>query len=189
MSGELYPVEETARLGPHMAALSPRMRQFVYALIQTGCSQAKAAELAGYQGGPKTWKTMGWKLAHDPRVQAAIHEEAQKLLRSTSIMAIGVISDIARNPEAEAKDRLRAAVELLNRSGLHAQSEHKVVVERTPNDAEVISQIRSMAGRLGIDADKLLGRVAALPAPIDVEFEVIDGGDEWTIQPGEVGDD
>ena len=48
--------------------LTDKQRQFVFALIQTGCSQSKAAELAGYAGGPDTWKAMGWRLAHDARL-------------------------------------------------------------------------------------------------------------------------
>lgn len=127
-----YAVESEMHLGPAMRALSPMMRQFVLALIQTGCSNAKAAELAGYQGGPDTWKSMGWKLAHDARVQAALHEEAQKLIRSTAVMAIRVITDIAKDPEVDPKARLKAATELLNRSGLHPTTEHKLTVERVP---------------------------------------------------------
>ena len=107
---------EDAKLGPAMEALAPRMRQFVLAILQTGCTHSKAAELAGYSGGPDTWKAMGWKLSRDARVQAAIHEEAQKLIRSTSIMAINVIAEIATNPKVKAADRLKAATELLNRS-------------------------------------------------------------------------
>lgn len=176
MSNDLWPVEGGARLGPAMRALSPMMRRFVYALLQTGCSNAKAAQLAGYSGGSKTWKSKGWALAHDARVQAAIHEEAQKLIRSTAVMAINVITDIAKNPEAENKDRLKAAVELLNRSGLHAQSEHRVVVEDRRTEQEMLTRIHVLAKGLGLDAEQLLGNAAtALPAPaIDAEFEVVD---------------
>ncbi len=173
-----YQIDADARQGPAMEALSPMMQQFVLALIQTGCSHAKAAELAGYQGGPNTWKAMGWKLAHDARVQAAVHEEAQKLIRSTSIMAIGVITDIARDPKVDPKARLKAATELLNRSGLHATSEHKVTVERTLTDAGMIERIKTLATALGLDPKVLLGSAAV----VDAEFEVLEI-DEWTIQP------
>lgn len=182
MSQELahYQIDADARLGPAMSALSPRMQQFVLALIQTGCSQAKAAELAGYQGGPKTWKAMGWRLAHDSRVQAAIHEEAAKLIRSSSVMAIGVIQDIAKDPTVDAKDRLKAALAILDRSGLHAHSEHKVTVEHHPNQEEMLLRIKEMAGRLGLDPVKLLGKYGIVT---DAEFSVVgaDDEDEWTV--------
>lgn len=153
-----------------MEALTDRQRQFVLALIQTGCSQSKAAELAGYRGGPDTWKAVGWRLAHDSRVQAAIHEEAQKLIRTTSVMAIKVVEGLAQDRNVDPKVRLKAATELLNRSGLHAQSEHKVTVERHLSDKEVRSQIVAFARELGLDPRSVLG--AAFP--IDAEFEVVE---------------
>lgn len=176
-----YQIDADARLGPAMEALSPMMRQFVLALIQTGCSQAKAAELAGYQGGANTWKAMGWRLAHDARVQAAIHEEAQKLIRSTAIMAIGVITGIAKDPKVDAKDRLKAALELLNRSGLSAVTEHKVTVERRMDDAAMIERIKVLATDLGIDHRQLLGQAGVV---VDAEFQVVEA-DDWTIRPGD----
>lgn len=178
-----YVTESEMHLGPAMRALSPMMRQFVLALIQTGCSNAKAAELAGYQGGPNTWKAMGWKLAHDARVQAALHEEALKLIRSTAVMAIGVITGIAQDPQVDPKARLKAATELLNRSGLHPTTEHKLTVERVRDDASLVAEIKVMARELGLDPVSLLGAAA-----IDAEFEVVTPADEWTVGPDETDD-
>ena len=98
MTRALATYDTEAKLGPAMAALNPNMQQFALAILQTGCSQARAAELAGYTGDRETLKATGWRLAHDQRVQAAIHEEAQKLIRSTSVMAINVITEIAQSP-------------------------------------------------------------------------------------------
>lgn len=162
--------DDDGHLGPAMEALPPRQRQFVFALIQTGCTQSKAAELAGYAGGPNTWKAMGWRLAHDSRVQAAIHEEAQKLIRSTSVMAINVITEIASNPKVEAKDRLKAAVELLNRSGLHAHTEHKLTVEHHRSETEEVQRIRQFAEQLGLDPRQLLGNAGVV---VDAEFQIV----------------
>lgn len=166
-----YNIDADARLGPCMAALTDLQRQFVLALLQTGCSNAKAAQLAGYAGNADVLKSAGWRLAHDARIQAAIQEEAQKLIRSTAGMAIGVITEIARDPNVEPKDRLKAAVELLNRSGLPSQTEHKITVERVNRtSAEIIAEIRTLAGDLGFDATPLL-RSAGV---VDAEFKVIE---------------
>lgn len=165
-----YQVDADARLGPAMAALTAKQQQFVFAVIQTGCSQAKAAELAGYAGGPDTWKAMGWRLAHDSRVQAAMHEEAQKLIRSTSVMAVKVITAIAEDGKIDPKTRLKAATELLNRSGLHAQTEHKVTVERVESDQEKVARIINMARQLDLDPRQLLGSAGVT---VDAEFTVI----------------
>lgn len=174
-----YQIDADARLGPCMDALNDRQRQFVLALIQTGCSQSKAAELAGYRGGPDTWKAVGWRLAHDSRVQAAIHEEAQKLIRTTSVMAIKVVEGLAQDRNVDPKVRLKAATELLNRSGLHAQSEHKVTVERHLSDKEIKSQIVSFARELGLDPRTVLG----VAFPVDAEFEVVEPAREALESP------
>jgi hypothetical protein len=168
-----YQIDADARLGPAMAALTDKQRQFVLALIQSGCSQSKAAELAGYAGGPDTWKAMGWRLAHDARVQAAIHEEAQKLIRTTAVMAIGVIEGLASNPKVKPEVRLKAATELLNRSGLHAHTEHKVTVERPDMDErQLVRRIALLAKEQGLDPVKLLGHRGYV---IDAEYELIEG--------------
>ncbi len=173
MTGALqtYPIDRDARLGPAMTELSPMMRQFVLAILQTGCSQAKAAELAGYTGNAATLKATGWRLAHDDRVQAAIQEEARKLIRDTAGMAIGVIADIAQDRTLPPRDRLKAAVELLNRSGLHPHTEHHVTVERQRQQttAALVERVRALAGHFGLDAPKLLAAVG-ITDPIDAEF-------------------
>ena len=182
---DTLPTFDTGRLGPAMEALPPRMRQFVMAIIQTGCTNAKAADLAGYQGGPDTWKAMGWRLAHDSRVQAAIQEEAAKLIRTSAVMAIGVVQDIARNPNVDPKDRLKAALAILDRSGLHAHTEHTLKVEHQPSESETLRQIKELAERLGVDPVQFLGRYGYA---VDADFTVVTPagdapGDEWTIQP------
>jgi phage terminase small subunit len=186
-----YEIAEDARLGPAMEALTDKQRQFVLALLQTGCSNAKAAQLAGYAGNSDVLKSMGWRLSHDARIQAAIHEEAEKLIRTTAPMAIGVMTAIAQDPAVDPKDRLKAAVELLNRSGLHAHTEHKITVERqSKTAAELIKEIQAMAGDLGLDASKLLYGAGV----VDADFQVIEApadasADAWTVEPAEASHD
>ncbi len=52
-----------------------------------------------------------------PKIQEAIREEGSRRLGRHAILAVSVLAEIAANPEH--KDRLRAAIELLNRAGLH----------------------------------------------------------------------
>jgi len=149
-----------SELGPAMAALNDRQRAFVLTLIQTGCTRAEAARVAGYEGDSDTLKSAGYRLAHTPKVQAALQEEAVKLMRDHAPVMIEVLHSIAINPQADAKDRIRAAGELLSRSGLGTMSEHKITVEKT------------FAKSLDIDPDKLLGRgTPKLAGPVvDAEF-------------------
>lgn len=171
------------RAGPALEALPPMQQQFVLALVTLGCTQSKAAELAGYQGGPNTFKSKGWSLAHDPRVQAAILEQSQKLIRAHAPMALNVVVDLAKSVNIDPRVRLKAALELLNRSGLHAHTEHRVTVERPHSDQEQLARVVALAERLGIDPTKLLGSAAT---PVDVEFSVVsegDAGSPWTWAP------
>jgi hypothetical protein len=115
---------------------------------------------------------MAWYLAHHPAVQAAILEEAQKLIRSDGPMALHVLRTIAQDPAVAARDRVKAATELLNRGGFHAITQHNVnIVHRT--EAEKDAEIRSLAAELGLDAAataKLLGK----PVVTDAQFEELD---------------
>jgi phage terminase small subunit len=164
--------ELDAHLGPAMRALTPLQQQFVMALIQSGCSQTKAAELAGYKGGPDVWKVRGYELAHDPRVQRAMHEEALKRIRSTAPMAIRVLETLAGNAKVKPETRLKAATELLNRSGLHPTSEHIVTVDRPEMDQrELVRRIAALAKEQGLDPIKLLGSRGVV---IDAEFEIVE---------------
>ena len=166
-------LDADAHLGPAMQALSPLMQRFVVALVQTGCTQAKAAELAGYTGSAETLRATGHRVAHDARVQAALHEEATRLIGSTSTMAVNVLIDVARDKTLAPRDRIKAASELLNRGGLHPLSESKLTVEHVGRtEKEQIERIRVLAGHLGLDPRQLLGAGGVAPEIIDAQFEV-----------------
>jgi phage terminase small subunit len=178
-----YRGEHDAKPGPAVAALPERMQRFVLALVQTGCSRAEAARLAGYAGNANTLKSKGYALSHDPRVQAALHEESLKLMRDTAPMAIGVLKEVAQDRTIDPKARIKAAAELLSRSGLGAMTEHKVTVERQLDQQALIAEIANLARSLDLDPVKLLGhvRVADLPPPfvepIEAEFTEVTTSD------------
>lgn len=163
-----------SELGPAMAALNDRQRAFVLAKTLNGASNADAAKLAGYAGDSDTLKTTGYRLAHDPRVQAALQEEAVKLMRDHAPVMIEVLHSIAINPQNDPKARIKAASELLSRSGLGSISEHKITVERTDRTRDpqtVAAEIIAMGRQMGLELDPkhLLG-----PPPVDAEFEEVD---------------
>ena len=165
--------DEGGRLGPCMASAGTGARgQF--------SSRSLRCRLHGTPTRPRSpatravrtpWKAVQGGLAHDERVQAAILEEGRKLIRDTSAMAIGVIEQIASDPKVDPKDRLKAAVELLNRSGFSAVSEHKVTVEKDLSYEALVERIKVLAAKRGIDPDLLLGRAA--PRITDARFEVV----------------
>ncbi|HEV2546521.1 MAG TPA: hypothetical protein VGU20_04240 [Stellaceae bacterium] len=161
----IYDEAEHGRLGPAMRALnSDKQRAFVIALIHTGCTTARAAQLAGYSDASQnTLAAKGWQLSHDPKVQAALHEEGIKALRASGVAAIGVLDGIMRNPQEAARDRIAAGKELLGRGGFAAVTEHNVNVTHR-SESEIDAELLAVAKELGMSDEataKLLGRPVA----------------------------
>lgn len=169
-------VPDESHLGPAMKALPAARRRFVVALLDTGgTNNTRAAGLAGYGGTEAARKVAGHRLAHHPKVQAAIREEANKRLHSGSILGASVLMEIAANPQH--KDRYKAAVELLNRGGLIVETQHRVTVTDERSDDEIKARVVLLAEKFGMDPAKLLGASASSvktePDVVDAEFEEV----------------
>lgn len=169
-------VPPEGKLGPAMQALSPPQRAFVIALLETGARDDHlAAKMAGYGGTDGATRVAAFRLAHNPKVQAAIKEEADRRLRAGAILAASALVDIAS--DTRHKDRYKAAVELLNRAGLIVQTEHKVIVEDNRLTDEIEAGIIALAQRLNVDPTKLLGtqsKAARKAEAVDAEFTEVD---------------
>lgn len=160
--------------GPAMLALSPAQRAFVYARVHFGCTNTDAARRAGYSDSPGGGaKVTAYRLAHSEAVIAAMVEESRKVLVGQGPQSIKTLVDIRDDKAEDAKDRLKAAIELLNRGGLQAVSEHHVSVEHHHmTDAQKDQRILALAKELGLpdaEARKLL----VSPEVIDAEFEEV----------------
>ena len=69
------------------------MRDFVRALVQTGCTLSKAAEWAGYSNSkPEILAQRGSTLAHRRDVQAALHEHSIEVLRADAQNEVTIYS-------------------------------------------------------------------------------------------------
>lgn len=159
-----------AKLGPAMLNLNERQRAFVIAMVEMGgINISRAALAAGYgNGNAASAAVLGHRLAHDERILTAIHEEAHRRLRSGAIMAVQTLLEIANDQSAKHGDRLKAVEMMLNRSGLHAVTEHNVKVERYDvTDESMIKKIKLLAEKQGLDPVKLLGSAGVL---IEGEF-------------------
>lgn len=145
--------------GPAMSQLTEKQRNFVYALIeQGGLSYAGAARAAGYSGGQNCMNVTGHRLAHDPKIQEALREMGPKILNAGLVVAAKFVLEVIDSPQFEAKDRLKAAEMVMNRTGMHQTTEHKVAVtHRSESSAEMIKSIELMASKYGLDAKKLIG--------------------------------
>ncbi len=160
--------------GPAMAALNERQRKFVMAmLLIPGCSHARAAREAGYSDVKEGAKVRGHYAAHNPKIQEAIREEAGRRLSSLSVIAANVMMDVMLDKATPAKDKLKAASAVLDRTGFAATQNinvNKTVTDTTDRGLE--DRIRRAAGKLaqlGHDPARFLEALAG-PAPVDAEF-------------------
>lgn len=156
-----------------MLAITENRRGFVVAMLETGGqNHAQAAFAAGFGGAMESAKVAACVMMRDPLVLAAMREEADRRLRSGAILGASVLVEIASNQMH--KDRLKAATELLNRSGLIVEQTHRVIHEDNRSDAELERAVLAMATKYGMDPAKLLGdatkKVAVAANAIDAEF-------------------
>lgn len=146
-------------LGPAMRNLpTDRQRLFVIAMLETGGRNiSDAARLAGYtDNGKGPIRVLASRLAHDEKILAAMSEESTRRLMSGQILAVSTVLSIMDNGAAKDSDRLKAAEMLMNRTGMHATSEHKVTTTDTSRtDDEVMERIKFLAKNLGLDPQKL----------------------------------
>jgi hypothetical protein len=147
-----------------MRALTPLMQAYVTAMLDHPMgNQSMWAEMAGYSNTSANYlRKTGHNLAHDPRIQAAIQEEARKRINSGTIMAVSALMDLVRNPEH--KDHFKAVSALLNRVGFHEKTESLTVVEHRGDDQAAIQKIKDLAQLLGVDAKVLLGKAGVVEA-------------------------
>ena len=148
-------------LGPAMAALNERQRDYVRGKVFLGLDNAAAARAAGYSIATKsgTGHKTPWWLAHHPGVQDAILEESRKLLRSEGPRSIHTLVQIRDTADAAPRDRIKAAVELLNRAGMNAITETHHTVTHQLSEAEQDKRILALCAELGVaesEARKML---------------------------------
>jgi phage terminase small subunit len=161
-----------------MAALTEKQRRFVLALYQVKPghgAQVRAAKMAGYGTGtssPESWASLSSRLIHDERIQLALREHDQKVLRAAAPRALRALGALVEDPDH--RDHARGIDMILSRVHpvethhyVRAEHEHRHVVA---DPARVLARIREIAGRVGIDPD-------AMPQVVDAEFtDVTDEG-------------
>lgn len=161
---------EESEMGEAMQSLTPLQRNFVTALLLQGdINYGAAARAAGYNcSSDNSARVVGHNLAHNPRILAAMHEEAQRRMEAATLMSVSRLVEIAANA-TDQKIALKAIGMVLNRAGLHEKSEHKVTVHRTGNDADVVRRITELANKLGLDPKVMLGQAGY----VDAEFKEV----------------
>ena len=173
--------------GPKMAALTEFQRQFVDAMLDTGgINFTECARRAGSKATtPDSLRQIGAALAHHPGVLEGIREEAVKRLHSSAIMSVSILLEIAANTNHKPELRLKAATEIMNRTGMISVIGHQVTVDMPADTKAKLAKIAMLADKLGLDQDaknKLLGQAGHV---VDAEFTEVTPArveEDWSVE-------
>ena len=151
------PGEDLSEFGPAMQALTERQRAFVGAYLEyPNAPSSTIAQKAGYSESSLGYlRYIGHRNMHNEGVINAINEEASKRLRSAGLIAVSAVTAIALNPQH--KDHLKAALAIMDRTGHHALSEHKVTVDdrRPQTKKELVAAVIQVAREAGLDDEAI----------------------------------
>lgn len=176
--------EDLSEYGPAMQRLNPKQRSFVLAYLEHPLwSQSQIAEHAGYTPNkeqPAQLRVRAHLLMHNEGVIAAINEESSKRMRGAAAIAVSAVVKIAMDQTH--KDHLKAALALMDRTGHHALSEHKVTVDdkRPQTKAELIAAVRGVAAELGITDPSVVKQLTGEDV-VEAEFTEVE-----SVKPQEV---
>lgn len=166
-------LEKENPMSPEFRKLGSRQRAFVLALIELGGRpQEQAAAMAGYTGTPESIRVSASRLAADPRVQAALVQEAQAFAKSSSFHAVATVVQIMGDETASKSVRLQAAARIMALAGMEPGQQINVNHNHgvASGTAEEIARVISLSREIGLDPVKLLGKAGIT---IDAEYEVV----------------
>ncbi len=151
--------EGWGELGPAMRVLTERQQNFVRALVteKPGYgSLVRAARRAGYtENKASTLSKAAHLMIHNPKIMAAIAEEAKKVVRGVGhAEAVAAIMDLVRNPNH--RDHVRAVTMVMDRADPIVTRQSIDVTHRVVDaDQEAIEELRALR-ELGTPRQKLL---------------------------------
>jgi hypothetical protein len=153
--------EAFGELGPCMRALpNNKWRAFVDFLILENPghgAQTNAARRAGFghaRTSPLNMAKIASRLMRDERMQAAIAEEARKVLRGSAPEAAKALIELVRNPEH--RDHARALQMVLARTDPEITRHDMNIVHKVVNeDDESLEELRALR-QLGTSREKLV---------------------------------
>jgi phage terminase small subunit len=148
-----YAITSTDRIecGPAMNALNDRQRKFVMAWNNSGYSNAsECARAAGYfDAGNGAIAVQAHSLLHNPRIQAAVIEDAKARLTGDLGSTWDEVDKIAKNPQ---HTRQLDALKLkLTHAGMIEKTaiEHQITV--SPTLEQQIDELIRIKGRENVD--------------------------------------
>ena len=114
-------------LGPAMLAINAQQRKFVVGYITSGGkSAARVARAAGYSDLRNGSKVRAWELTHNPKVLAALKEEADRRMDVTAVNSLLRLDDLTTHRDPQV--RQRAIDSVLDRRGHPRQTNTQVAM-------------------------------------------------------------
>jgi hypothetical protein len=165
--------------GPALAALTDLQRKFVLELHASPKgygSGVRAAKAAGYAPSDGSLRAEAARTLANPKVQSALRELGPKAISAEGFASIANIAEIANDPKVKPETRLKANIALLSHA-FPAQTEHKVVVERTAPDVvvvteQILTRIATLAARVGLDPDAQVAATRMIDVtPVEVKTD------------------
>jgi hypothetical protein len=153
------------KLGPAMRALpNDKWRAACVARfhVKSGrlggnTAAVRAAGFGSETTTPDAMKVIAFRVFHDPRMQAALHEVGEAYIKMGVPDALVTVTEIMNDPRQSGTTRLKAAEVFIDRHH-PVQTAHHVVVEHV-DDRRMAEFAIKLAQELGIEAGKLIGRV------------------------------
>lgn len=175
------PVPSDTECGEAMRLLTGSQRAFVIALVESGADDHTACAMrAGYGGTPGSAAVVASRMMRNPKIIAAIREEADRALQGDALLGRAVLVSIAQ--DIRHKDRFKAGVELLNRAGLLVETRQRITIEDNRDDDALREEVQSMLAKLFEQpVPAKLAHTETLHAPpvaaVDAEFTEVDPND------------
>jgi hypothetical protein len=141
-------------MGPAMTALKSEKQQRL-AFIR-GCGETNMREAmrgAGYEG---NIAQSGYRLIRQEKMAAAIREVATRVLFSLAPAAINELS--LKLKDRKGRHHWEAVQLILSLTGFTAKTEHHVTVEHK-DDSRLVGFAMTLAAEMGVEAQKLIGRL------------------------------
>ena len=143
--------------GPEMAALMhDGLRAAVIAKVWYNKSEPEACRWAGYlDESPHALEVKASRIFRMEKVQAAVIAEGRKLVRIGAVPAAHYAIGLINNEEAKHDTRLKAAIAIMDRAGLHAINESHTHVHEHKTTEEKDQRIAELLSILGISPDEV----------------------------------
>ena len=152
-----FPLPSEDEWSPEMRALPhDGLRAAVVAHVWYKKSTHEACRWAGYlDDSPHALEVKAARIFRYEKVQAAVMAESRKLMRSGAVPAVHYAIDLVNNPEAKEENRLKAALALMDRGGLHAIQESHTHTHEHRTTEEKDQRIAELLSILGISPDEV----------------------------------